>query len=348
MHRGAQPMTAEAPGDLAGIRGAIFGLSGTVLNPAEAGFLAEARPWGVILFSRNIKSPEQTAALVREIRSVLGRNAAVLIDQEGGRVQRLGPPHWRAWPAPMVDAAGPAAQERIWLRSRLIADDLMALGIDVNCAPMLDLASSDAHEIMTSRILGETPELVARQGRAVADALLAGGVLPVVKHIPGHGRATVDSHAALPIISADLPTLRRTDFRPFVALADLPLAMTAHLLIPALDPVAPVTLSAPAIAAIRAEIGFDGALMTDDLAMGALQGPMRERAAQASAAGCDLLLHCSGDLAEMAEIAAAAPLLEGAAARRVAAAEAMRRGPQPFDRAAALARYAALGTEVAA
>ncbi len=323
-------------------RAAIFGLSGTRLSPTERAFVREAAPWGFILFARNAETPAQVRTLVAELREAVGREAPVLIDQEGGRVARLGPPHWRAWPPPATDAAGPHGAERLRLRTRLIAHDLAALGIDVCCAPMLDLPGPGAHEIVVSRALGASAAEIAERGRIVADALLAGGVLPVAKHLPGHGRATADSHAALPVVDTPLDELAATDFAPFAALADLPLAMTAHVVYRAIDGERPATLSPAAIALLRERIGVSGALMTDDLSMGALSGPMRARAAGALRAGCNLLLHCNADPAEMAEVAAEAPTLTGRAAERAAAALAARRAPEPFDAAAAAARYDAL------
>ncbi len=329
-------------------RAAIFGLSGPALTGAERAFLAEADPWGLILFARNIETPEQTRRLVAEARAALGRRAPVLIDQEGGRVQRLRPPHWRAWPAPEADAAGPHGEERLRLRSRLIAHDLAALGIDVNCAPMLDLPGPGSHEIVAARALGRTAGAVAAAGRAIAEGLMAGGVLPVIKHLPGHGRAAADSHETLPVVDAPLATLRATDFAPFRALSGLPLGMTAHVLYTALDPERPATLSPPCLAAIREEIGFGGCLMSDDLGMRALSGGMRARAEAALAAGCDLALHCSGEMAEMVAVAEGAPRLSGPALTRARSAEAARPPAGGIDLAAAEARYRALAQGAAA
>ncbi len=328
-------------------RAAIYGLSGLRLTAAERAFFTGAEPWGFILFARNIEGPAQVKALVDDLRSAVGWQAPVLIDQEGGRVARLGAPHWRVWPAPAEDASGPDGAERLSLRTRLIAHELAALGIDVCCAPMLDVPGPGAHEIVASRVLGVTAREVAARGRILAEALLAGGVLPVAKHVPGHGRTATDSHVVLPVVAADLETLTATDFAPFAALGDLPLAMTAHVVYPAIDPERPATLSPMVIRLIRERIGVSGALMSDDLSMGALAGPMRGRAAAALSAGCDLLLHCNGDLAEMAEVAAVAPPLAGHAADRADAALAARRPPEPFDPAEAAARYAALAGEAA-
>ncbi len=335
-------MSADPPGP----RAAIFGLAGPRLGADERRFLAEADPWGLILFTRNVEAPDQVRALVAEARAALGREAPVMIDQEGGAVQRLGPPHWRAWVPPAEDAAGPAGRERLWLRTRMIADDLAELGIDVNAAPMLDLPAPGAHAIVTSRALGADPAAIAARGVIIAGALQAGGVLPVLKHMPGHGRAREDSHLALPRVRAGREALR-ADFAPFRILSDEPLGMTAHVIYEALDPERPATLSRAVIRLIRGEIGFGGLLMTDCLTMRALSGPMGPRAGKAIAAGCDIALHCTGDRAEMAEIAAAVPRLAGVAKARAQAAEAARRAPEPFDREAAEARYAALSAAAA-
>ncbi|MEL6220036.1 MAG: glycoside hydrolase family 3 protein [Pseudomonadota bacterium] len=324
----------------------IFGLAGLELTADERAFFSEVDPWGFILFARNIETPEQVRALTSALREAVGREAPVLIDQEGGRVARLRPPHWRDWPVPLVDAE--AGEERLRLRYRLIAAELAAIGIDVDCAPMLDLPVEGTHPIIADRVLGRDPEAVARAGRVVAEALLAGGVLPIIKHIPGHGRAVVDSHDMLPAASAPRETLATTDFAPFRALADLPMAMTGHVVFEAIDPDRPATLSPACIAAIRDEIGFDGLLITDDLSMHALSGPMEARCSGALAAGCDLLLHCNGKRPEMDSVAAEAPELMGRAAERAATALSWRRAPDGADLEALAARYAALGGERAA
>lgn len=312
---------------------AILGLAGTAPTPDEAAFFREAAPWGFILFARNIDTPAQVARLTAALRDAVGCDAPVFIDQEGGRVQRLRAPHWREWAPPLdfVAAAGARAARAVWLRHRIIAAELRAVGIDANCAPCLDLATPDTHPFLRNRCLSDDPAQVAELGRAAADGLLAGGVLPVVKHIPGHGRATVDSHKGLPRVTAPRPTLA-ADLAPFAALAGLPLGMTAHVVFDAIDPQAPATLSPAAIALIRGDIGFGGLLMTDDIGMGALSGSVGARSAAAIAAGCDLVLHCNGDLAEMQAVAAAAGPLTATA--RAAAALAARRAPEAVDIAA--------------
>ncbi|WP_112321461.1 glycoside hydrolase family 3 N-terminal domain-containing protein [Oceanibium sediminis] len=325
-------------------RAAILGCLGQTLGASEAAFFRDADPWGFILFARNLSTPDQIRALVADLRDAVGRNAPVLIDQEGGRVARLPPPVWTGWEnaldfmTGLPDGADAALAMR--LRYHVIADELRALGIDVNCAPMADLALPDTHPLIRHRCYGEDPATVARIGRAVAEGLLAGGVLPVLKHIPGHGRTALDSHKDLPRVSTPLETLRAEDFAPFRALADLPLGMTAHIVYDALDPERPATLSPKVIAEVRGNIGFGGLLMTDDLSMGALSGTFGARCEQAIAAGCDLVLHCNGDPKEMAAVADATPRLAGAAQERAARALSVRDGlsPAPLDIPGALSR----------
>lgn len=332
-------------------RAAIYGIAGTVLSADERAFLAEADPWGFILFARNVESPDQLARLTGDLRATVGWQAPILIDQEGGRVARMRAPHWREWPPVRDDCrAGPDALgvlERLSLRYRLIAAELHAVGIDVNCVPLLDLPQLDAHPIIGNRALGETPDEVALRARECCEALLSGGVLPVIKHLPGHGRALHDSHEALPTVTVPRAELRH-DLTPFRALRDQVLGMTAHVVYSAIDPERPATLSPAAIGVIRDEIGFHGLLMTDDLSMKALSGPMRSRAEASLAAGCDVALHCNGDMAEMQAVAEAAPELAGPSADRAVRAEAARRSPEPFDIAAADARYAELAGGMAA
>ncbi len=311
--------------DRARPRPVIFGCAGERLGAAERRFFAEADPLGFILFRRNCREPGQLRDLVASLRDCVGRaDAPVLIDQEGGRVARLGSPHWRRHPAAAELAReGEAA---VFGTAREIAADLAGLGITVDCAPVLDLRIAGADQVIGDRSFGADPAAVARFGRAWCDGLLAGGVLPVLKHIPGHGRARADSHVACPAVDAAADELAASDFAPFRALAEMPWAMTAHVVYTAFDPDAPATLSSSVIGgAIRGTIGFDGVLISDDLSMGALSGPLGARAAAALAAGCDLALHCSGRLAEMEEIAAATGPLAAATAARLARGEAMRR-----------------------
>ncbi len=319
-------------------RAVILGLAGPVLTHDEAAFFRDADPWGFILFGRNVVSPEQLRVLTHALRDCVGRERApILIDQEGGRVQRLRPPHWGRFPP------GRAYEGRVDLArlgARLIAHDLADLGIDVACAPILDVPAPGAHEVIGDRAYGDTPESVTAVGRAVADGLLAGGVLPVIKHIPGHGRAGVDTHLALPVVENGLADLDTWDFAPFTALADLPMAMTAHVVFAAVDPARPAT-SSPAVieTVVRGLIGFDGLLMSDDLSMNALSGDLERRTRDALAAGCDIALHCNGDPAEMAAVVAAAPPLAGRAAARADAALAFRRPAEPFDAVEGRARF---------
>lgn len=321
---------------------AIVGLPGPVLEAADRAMLRAADPWGVILFARNVETPAQLARLTADIRTELGRDAPVLVDQEGGRVARLRAPHWREWPAPLVaaEAAGPAAERALWLRHRLIAAELSEVGIDINCAPCADVAGLMTHPFLRDRCFGSDPATVAARARAAAEGLLAGGVLPVIKHMPGHGRGTADSHHDLPVVAAEAAALRATDFAAFAALADLPLGMTAHIVFPAFDS-APATCSPAMIRLIRSEIGFAGLLMSDDLGMNALSGRPAERAARAIAAGCDVALMGNGDLATMAAVAAAAGPMTPAARARAEAALALRRAA-PADPALLVAELAAL------
>ncbi|MBS1183281.1 MAG: nagZ [Proteobacteria bacterium] len=284
------------------------------------GLLAEAAPWGLILFRRNVETPDQLRRLTGDFRDAVGWQAPVLIDQEGGRVQRLTAPHWRKYPSGrrLAGAAALAGDSTLIADvAHLLGDDLSAVGIDVDCAPCLDIATVGMTPAIGDRSYGERADLVAAAGRAFADGLMAAGVLPVVKHTPGHGRARVDSHHELPVVDADLDSLAAADFVPFAALADLPAAMTAHLVYTAIDPDRPATQSSVVIETIiRDRIGFDGLLFSDDLSMNALKGTLAERARATLAAGCDIALHCSGDMVEMLAVAAEAPELTGKAAAR--------------------------------
>jgi beta-N-acetylhexosaminidase len=329
-------------------RAFITGLAGPRLTADQRRFLREARPFGLILFKRNIEDPKQVIDLVGEALHEAGTNAVVLVDQEGGRVQRLGPPHWPAYPpgeayGRLFDRDPEAGLAAARLGARLIAADLLPLGIDVDCLPLADVPVADADAVIGDRAYGRTPAKVAAIAGAVAEGLLAGGVLPVLKHIPGHGRATADSHQRLPVVPVNRPTLEATDFAAFRPLKNLPLGMTAHVVFSAIDPVLPATTSATMIReVIRGHIGFDGLLMSDDISMGALSGTIAERTRAALAAGCDLVLHCNGRLDEMQEVAAEAPELAGLAARRAQAALAARRPPSDIDLPAARRAFAAM------
>lgn len=321
---------------------AIFGCEGLRLTAREAAFFREADPWGFIVFARNIDDPAQLSALTASLRDCVGRAAPVLVDQEGGRVARLRPPHWRAFPPAIADPT----EEAVELRHRLIAHDLSRVGLDVSCAPLLDLPQPGAHKIIGDRALAADPAEIARRGHAVRRGLEAGGVLPVIKHLPGHGRATADSHEALPRIAAGRDELE-ADFAPFRAHADAPMGMTGHLVFEAIDPEAPSTLSPAVISAIREEIGFDGLLMTDDISMGALSGDVATLSARALAAGCDVVLHCNGRMDEMEAVAGAAGALSGAALARAAAVDALPRAARAEDIAALARRYEELTGEAA-
>lgn len=310
----------------------IFGLSGPVLTGAERAFFRDVDPWGFILFARNVESPDQLRALTASLREAVGRNAPVLIDQEGGRVQRLRSPHWREY-LPALDQMARASDSMRahWLRNRLIAAELHDVGIDVNCAPLADLVEAQTHPVLRNRLSGETAPVVIEAARVCASAFVAGGVLPVLKHIPGYGRASVDSHLSLPTVTAPRVDLESRDFAPFKALTDIRMGMTAHIVFSDIDPDAPATTSAPMMRVIREDIGFGGLIMTDDIGMEALSGTPAARAAASIAAGCDIVLHCNGDLSEMPAVAEAAGALTPTAQARALHALAERQPPQPID-----------------
>jgi beta-N-acetylhexosaminidase len=326
-------------------RAICFSCAGETLSADERAFFRDADPLGFILFQRNCRYREQVEALVADFRDCVGRgDAPVLIDQEGGRVARLKPPEWRRYPAPARLAALPDAEEVVRLGARLIADDLAALGVTVDAMPVLDLPVPGASDVIGDRAYGGDPALVARLGRAACAGLLQGGVLPIVKHMPGHGRARVDSHKGLPRVETPAEVLAQTDFAPFRALNDTPWAMTAHVVYTAIDPNAPATLSRTVInSVIRGDIGFDGVLVSDDVNMGALAGSIAGRVRGVLAAGCDVALHCSGVLSEMSEAAdAAAPLTQAAAARLARGEVLCRRASRDFDRREAEMRFEAM------
>lgn len=318
----------------------LGGIAGPDLSADERDFFRAADPWGFILFGRNIDTPDRLRRLTHDLRDAVGRDAPILIDQEGGRVQRMRAPHWTDFPAPMDQAAN--GERAVWLHHRLMGQELRDAGIDVDCAPCLDVADDTTHPFLMNRCFSRDPETVARMGRAAADGLMAAGVLPVMKHLPGHGRTRVDSHHETPLIDVPLAELQDTDFLPFRALNDLPLAMTAHIRLMALTD-RPATSSPEAIRLIREQIGFDGLLMTDDIGMQALSGSPAERAASAIAAGCDVVLSCNETLAQMEQIVAAAGRLTPEAALRADRALALRRPPEPADLSALRAELAALG-----
>jgi beta-N-acetylhexosaminidase len=330
-------------------RAFITGISGLHLTSEERDFLRAEQPWGFILFKRNIETPAQVAGLVKEMRAAVGRlDAPVLIDQEGGRVQRLGSPHWPVYPPGAVfgtlyDIEPALGLEAARLSSRLIAADLTELGITVDCLPLADVPVPDADAVIGNRAYGTEPGKVAAIARAVTDGLEQGGVLPVLKHIPGHGRATADTHFKLPVVDTSIGELERIDFAAFRPLADLAMAMTAHVVFSALDPEQPATTSATIITqVIRGSIGFQGLLMSDDVSMNALAGSIAERTRAIVTAGCDMVLHCNGKLDEMRAVAAETPLLAGKARERADAALASRKSPEAFDRVAGRAELDAL------
>lgn len=310
----------------------ILGVEGTRLTSEERAFLQTAQPFGFILFARNIEAPDQVRALCDDLRDICGRSAPILIDQEGGRVQRLRGPIWREWLPPLeqVMLAGEYAEEAMYARYRIIAHELLDLGLDANCAPMVDLAGPTTHPFLKNRCYGKTPEQVGAVGRAVARGLSDGGVLPVVKHVPGHGRAMVDSHFDLPVVALEETKLRDLDFAPFKALSDLPMAMTGHIVFSDLD-ARPATLSPVVIDLIRNELEIDALLMTDDISMQALTGELGALSAASIAAGCDVVLHCNGVLDEMRVVVEATGALRGEALRRAEAVYAARQPAREVD-----------------
>lgn len=330
------------------VRAFISGCSGQDITPEEFTFFREADPWGLILFRRNVGSPAQVLRLTSTFREAVGRqDAPVLVDQEGGRVQRLAPPHWQAYPAARrlgaLHTNDPLVRrEVVRLNARLIAHDLRQVGITVDCLPVLDVPVPGAHDVIGDRAFAQDARTIAVLGRAAAEGLLAGCVLPVVKHIPGHGRAAADSHLALPVVDATLLELAEQDFLPFRMLADMPAAMTAHVVYTAVDPDHPGTTSRKVHRSIiRGAIGFDGLVMSDDLSMKALSGTLAERALASLAAGCDLALHCSGIMGEMRAVAEVAPPLRGKAKRRADAALArISHAEEPLDPVEARERLA--------
>ena len=327
----------------------IAGVAGTELSTEERSFFRSERPWGFILFKRNVETPTQISALTGQLREALGEpEVPIFIDQEGGRVQRLGPPNWSSYPAGAVfgqlyDIAPAMGVTAARLSARLIADDLQRIGVTVDCLPLADVPAPGADAVIGDRAYGTEPGKVAAIARAVAEGLEQGGILPVVKHIPGHGRAAADTHFRLPVVDAPKKELETTDFAAFRPLADLPMAMTAHVVFSAYDPVQPATTSATIIErVIRRLIGFQGLLMSDDVSMNALAGSIAERTRAIFAAGCDVVLHCNGKMTEMRDVAREAPELSGKALQRAKRALAARKAAKPFDRAAARAELDAL------
>ena len=324
----------------------IFGCAGPALSDAERTFFEQQQPAGFILFARNIQTPQQLKTLTTDLRLCVNRsNVLVLIDQEGGSVQRMTSPHWRKYPAMMqfglaANHDAVLAKEALTLNCQMIADDLRRVGVNTNCLPLLDVPISSADPIIGDRAFGDQTQLIAEMGQLVVDTFKQSGVLPVMKHIPGHGRATVDSHLALPRVKEPLKELEQTDFVPFKAVRHCPLGMTAHVIYEAIDDENTATLSKDVIAdVIRGYMGFEGLLMTDDLSMKALEGELDKLAARSLAAGCDIVLHCNGDMAEMElisrEIETASSQFENAVSHHVKQVEAI----SHVDRSALEAEY---------
>ena len=327
---------------------AVYGCQGMELSPEERAFFREVGPFGFILFARNCETPAQIRLLCASLRDAAGGDVPILIDQEGGRVARLKPPHWRLRPparrfGQLFERNPDEGREAAYLCARLIAHELKDVGVNVNCAPVLDVPVTGAHDIIGDRAYSLDPAAVIALGRATIDGYLDGGVLPVVKHIPGHGRALADSHVALPRVAASRDELSAHDFVTFRGLNDAPIAMTAHVVYESIDPHRPATTSPRVLQGIvRGEIGFDGLLVSDDLSMEALEGPLAARAKAALFAGCDIVLHCNGKLGEMKEVAREAKPLAGKALHRADAAIAHLRAPSVIDIERAEARLAAL------
>ncbi|WP_291731000.1 beta-N-acetylhexosaminidase [Leisingera sp. F5] len=321
----------------------ILDAEGLRLTADEKAFFRDADPFGFILFARNLDTVEQIQALCDDFREAVGRNCLITIDQEGGRVQRLRKPLARNWHPPLehVQLAGEDAVRAMYLRYRLIAHELYTLGIDSNCAPIADVACAETHEFLKNRCYGTSADTVTRIARAVATSHLDGGVLPVLKHIPGHGRAAADSHLDLPHVASHPEMLEQIDFAAFAALNDLPLGMTAHLVYDAYDD-RPATTSPVMMRLIRERIGFNGLIMTDDISMKALQGSLAGNARASIEAGCDVVLLCNASLGERIAVAEAAGPMTEAAQTRADAALAARRAPAALDILSAERELAAL------
>lgn len=329
------------------VQAAIYGCEGLTLADAEKRFFTEADPWGFILFARNIDTPAQVSALCSDLRATIGRDVPILIDQEGGRVARFRPPHWREYPparryGELFSADKAVGLEACRLGAFLIGAELKDMGVDVDCIPLADVPVPGAHDVIGNRAYGEEPDVVTALARAAATGIEEAGVLPVLKHIPGHGRAGVDSHEDLPVVDTSLEELRAADFRPFVSLADLPLGMTAHVVYSAIDADRPATTSPTAIRLIREELGFDGLLMTDDLSMKALGGTMASRVTESIDAGCDLVLHCNGHMDEMEAVAGVTSSLSAGAQLRSETALSRRKSLTDESVSAALERWVEL------
>ena len=337
-----------------GIKAYIAGCAGPQLTPKEKSFFSQDEPWGFILFARNIEDPDQVRALTDSLREITGRgDTPILIDQEGGRVRRLRPPNWPDYPpgqalGEIYGRSAEAGLRAAWLHARLMAADLYALGINVDCLPILDVPQADVHDVIGDRAYSPHPYEIVQIGRAVTDGLLAGGVLPIMKHIPGHGRAVADSHLELPVVDTHPAILGCTDIYPFMQLADLPMAMTAHIIYSGFDAGHPATQSQQVIERIvRGWIGFDGLLMSDDLSMQALSGDYAQRALSSFGAGCDIVLHCNGKMEEMSAIASVAPQLTGKSEHRARKALDWLKAPDENDLKALRAEFDELAMQAA-
>ena len=324
----------------------IFGCQGPSLSAAERRFFAKVQPFGFILFSRNLETPKQIQHLCTELRTAVGWHAPVLIDQEGGRVSRLGAPHWFEFLPALDQAAAPQSERLFWLRGRLIAENLRSCGIDSNCAPLGDIAQPDTHTVLKNRCYGHALSAVVTHARALHQGLRHGGVSGVLKHIPGHGRGTVDSHLDLPRLQADRSSLQMYDFEAFRQLNTIEMGMTAHLVFEDIDPKHPATHSVAMIDIIRKQIGFNGLLMTDDISMEALSGPLDLRARRALSAGCDIILHCNGQMDQMQLLADNSDGMGEASQMRAARALAQRPEVQPVDIQQVKAEFDALLGEI--
>ncbi len=321
----------------------ILDADGLRLSPDEKAFFRDADPFGFILFARNIDTPDQTRALCAEMREAVGRDALITIDQEGGRVQRMRSPHWREWlpPLDVVARAGEEAERALSLMYRVIAHELRAAGVDSNCAPMVDVARAETHAFLRNRCYSDDPARVAALGRAVANGLLEGGVVPVVKHMPGHGRTLLDTHFDLPLVPTSRDELDVVDFAPFKALNDLPMGMTAHLVFSEIDN-RPSTLSPVMMEIIREDIGFNGLVMTDDISMKALKGTPAQSTQAALAAGVDVALYCNAPLADRITVAEAAGTMSEASMARANSALESRKTPVDVDIPALCAEFDAI------
>ena len=319
------------------ISAAIFDSETTTFTADEKAFFKDVNPFGFILFARHCDTPESVKRQISELKSLLGRDRLpVLIDQEGGRVARLKPPHWPKYPpakvfADMAKHDRDKAHKAVYLNARLIANDLYTLGITVDCAPLADLPVEGAHDIIGDRAFGTEASQVVYLARAMAMGLMEGGIVPILKHIPGHGRAFSDSHHELPVVEESLEVLRATDFVPFKALSNLPMAMTAHVKYTAIDDKHMATQSKAAIDLIRGELGFKGLLMSDDISMKAMEGNLGERARTSLAAGCDVVLHCNATLQEKQEAMKGVTALEGESLLRAERSMASVKVPKTFD-----------------